>query len=77
MQNLSAPSDYAYGSGDEVLIRAWGGAYIDYRAVIDHNGVITIQTISTNKNILTFFRETWCEQYLPLVVMFVSKPAKD
>jgi protein involved in polysaccharide export with SLBB domain len=47
MQNIPVPSDYAYGPGDEVLIRAWGGVNIDYRAVVDRNGVITIPTVGT------------------------------
>jgi protein involved in polysaccharide export with SLBB domain len=47
MQNIPVPSDYEYGPGDEVLIRAWGGVNIDYRAVVDRNGVITIPTIGT------------------------------
>jgi polysaccharide export outer membrane protein len=47
MQNIPVPADYEYGPGDEVLIRAWGGVNIDYRAVVDRNGVITIPTIGT------------------------------
>jgi polysaccharide export outer membrane protein len=47
MQNIPVPSDYAYGPGDEVLIRVWGGVNIDYRAVVDRNGVITIPTVGT------------------------------
>ena len=47
MQNIPVPSDYEYGPGDEVLIRAWGGVNIDYRAVVDRNGVITIPAVGT------------------------------
>ncbi|MBC3933631.1 SLBB domain-containing protein [Undibacterium sp. CY22W] len=33
------------GAGDELLIRAWGSLDVDYRAVVDRNGAISIPTI--------------------------------
>lgn len=42
VQNIPVPSDYEFGPGDEVVIRAWGGINIDYRAVLDRNGFINI-----------------------------------
>jgi polysaccharide export outer membrane protein len=45
--NIPVPADYEFGPGDEVIIRAWGGANIDYRAVIDRNGIISIPAVGT------------------------------
>jgi protein involved in polysaccharide export with SLBB domain len=39
--------DYTLGPGDEVLIRAWGAIDIDYRAIIDRNGLINIPRVGT------------------------------
>ena len=46
---LSAPvsADYPLGPGDELMIRGWGTIDIDYRAVIDRNGTISIPTVGT------------------------------
>jgi protein involved in polysaccharide export with SLBB domain len=45
--NAPVPSDYLLGPGDEVLVRGWGTIDIDYRAVIDRNGLVTLPTIGT------------------------------
>ncbi|MTW00522.1 polysaccharide export protein [Duganella ginsengisoli] len=45
--NTPVPADYPMGPGDEVLIRGWGSIDIDYRAVIDRNGMITIPTVGS------------------------------
>jgi protein involved in polysaccharide export with SLBB domain len=47
VQSTPVPSDYALGAGDEILIRGWGTVDINYRAVIDRNGLISIPTIGT------------------------------
>ena len=47
VQNTPLPPDYEYGPGDEVLIRAWGGVNIDYRATVDRNGQINIPAVGT------------------------------
>lgn len=39
--------DYVIGPGDEILIRAWGQVDIDYRAVVDRNGMINIPKVGT------------------------------
>ncbi len=45
LQNTPVPSEYMLGAGDELLIRAWGSLDVDYRAVVDRNGAISIPTI--------------------------------
>ncbi len=37
--------DYVVGPGDEILIRAWGQVDIDFRAVVDRNGMINIPRV--------------------------------
>jgi len=45
--NTPVPADYTLGPGDEVLIRGWGTIDIDYRALIDRNGLIAVPSIGT------------------------------
>jgi protein involved in polysaccharide export with SLBB domain len=47
ISNAPVPSDYPLGPGDELMIRGWGTIDIDYRAIIDRNGTISIPTIGT------------------------------
>lgn len=47
VQNIPVPSDYEFGPGDEVVIRAWGGINIDYRAILDRNGFINIPAVGS------------------------------
>ena len=39
--------DYVIGPGDEILIRAWGQIDVDYSAVVDRNGTISIPKVGT------------------------------
>lgn len=41
------PAEYVLGPGDELHVRAWGNVDVDYRAVIDRNGQISIPRIGT------------------------------
>ena len=43
--NIPVTPDYVVGPGDEILIRAWGQVDIDYRAVVDRNGLINIPRV--------------------------------
>lgn len=45
--NAPVVADYALGPGDELMIRGWGSIDIDYRAIIDRNGLISIPTIGS------------------------------
>jgi protein involved in polysaccharide export with SLBB domain len=45
VENIPVTHDYVIGPGDEIYIRAWGGVDIDYRAVVDRNGTISIPRV--------------------------------
>jgi protein involved in polysaccharide export with SLBB domain len=45
VDNVPVTPDYVVGPGDEILIRAWGQVDIDYRAVVDRNGLINIPRV--------------------------------
>ena len=45
VENVPVTPDYVVGPGDEILVRAWGQVDIDYRAVVDRNGVINIPRV--------------------------------
>jgi protein involved in polysaccharide export with SLBB domain len=45
--NAPVPADYVLGPGDELMIRGSGTIDIDYRAVVDRNGTISIPTIGS------------------------------
>lgn len=47
VENVPVTPDYLVGPGDELLIRAWGQIDIDYRAVVDRNGAISIPRVGT------------------------------
>jgi polysaccharide export outer membrane protein len=47
VQNVPVTPDYVIGPGDELLIRAWGQIDIDYRAVVDRNGMINIPRVGS------------------------------
>ena len=47
VDNVPVTPEYLIGPGDELLIRAWGQIDIDYRAVVDRNGVISIPRVGT------------------------------
>ncbi len=46
-QNIPVTADYVVGPGDEVLVRAWGQVDIDYHAVVDRNGVLSIPKVGS------------------------------
>ena len=41
------PANYIIGPGDELQIRAWGQIDVDYRAVVDRNGMINIPRVGS------------------------------
>ncbi len=45
VDSIPVTADYVVGPGDEILIRAWGQVDIDYRAVVDRNGMINIPRV--------------------------------
>jgi protein involved in polysaccharide export with SLBB domain len=47
VQNVPVTPDYVIGPGDELLIRAWGQVDVDYRAVVDRNGMINIPRVGS------------------------------
>ena len=47
VDNVPVTPEYLVGPGDELLIRAWGQIDVDYRAVVDRNGVISIPRVGT------------------------------
>ena len=47
VENIPVTADYIIGPGDELLIRAWGQIDVDYRAVVDRNGMINIPRVGS------------------------------
>lgn len=47
LQGTPVSGDYPLGPGDEVTIRGWGSIEVDYRAVIDRNGLINIPKVGS------------------------------
>ncbi len=47
VDNIPVMADYAIGPGDEILIRAWGQLDVDYAAVVDRTGTISIPKVGT------------------------------
>jgi protein involved in polysaccharide export with SLBB domain len=47
LERVPVPADYVLGPGDELHIRAWGNVEIDYRAVVNRNGQISLPRIGT------------------------------
>jgi polysaccharide biosynthesis/export protein len=45
VDRVPVTADYVIGPGDELLIRAWGQVDIDYRAVVDRDGAISIPKV--------------------------------
>jgi len=45
VENIPVTPDYMIGPGDEIYIRAWGSVDIDYRAIVDRNGTISIPRV--------------------------------
>jgi protein involved in polysaccharide export with SLBB domain len=47
VENIPVTPDYVIGPGDELLVRAWGQIDVDYRAVVDRNGMINIPRVGS------------------------------
>ncbi len=47
MEDSPVPPDYVIGAGDELLIRGWGQIEIDYPAIVDRNGTISIPRVGS------------------------------
>ena len=45
VENVPVMSDYVIGPGDEIQIRAWGQIDVDYNAVVDRNGAISVPKV--------------------------------
>ena len=45
VDNVPVTADYVIGPGDEILIRAWGQIDVDFSAVVDRNGAISIPKV--------------------------------
>jgi protein involved in polysaccharide export with SLBB domain len=45
VDTVPVTSDYVIGPGDEILVRAWGAVDIDYRAVVDRTGALSLPRI--------------------------------
>jgi protein involved in polysaccharide export with SLBB domain len=49
VDNVPVTSDYVIGAGDEMVIRAWGQIDVDFRAVVDRNGTISVPRVGVIK----------------------------
>ena len=47
VDNVPVSADYTVGPGDEIVVRAWGSIDIDFRAIVDRNGQISLPRIGT------------------------------
>jgi protein involved in polysaccharide export with SLBB domain len=47
IDNVPVSADYTVGPGDELLVRAWGGIDVDYRARVDRNGQINLPKVGS------------------------------
>lgn len=47
LDRVPVTPDYVLGPGDELLIRAWGGVDIDYRVVVERDGMISIPRVGS------------------------------
>jgi polysaccharide biosynthesis/export protein len=47
IENIAVPANYIIGPGDELQIRAWGQIDVDYRAVVDRNGMVNIPRVGS------------------------------
>jgi protein involved in polysaccharide export with SLBB domain len=46
-EDAPAPSNYVVGPGDEIKIRAWGQIDVDYSAVVERSGTISVPKVGT------------------------------
>jgi len=47
IENIPVTPDYVIGPGDELLVRAWGQIDVDFRTVVDRNGMINIPRVGS------------------------------
>ncbi len=47
IENIAVPANYVIGPGDELQIRAWGQIDVDYRAVVDRNGIVNVPRVGS------------------------------
>ena len=47
VENVPVTPDYVIGPGDELLVRAWGQIDVDFRAIVDRNGMINIPRVGS------------------------------
>jgi polysaccharide biosynthesis/export protein len=47
VDNIPVTPDYVMGPGDELLIRAWGQIDVDFRAIVDRNGMVNIPRVGS------------------------------
>jgi len=47
VENIPVTGDYVIGPGDELLVRAWGQIDVDFRAIVDRNGMINIPRVGS------------------------------
>lgn len=47
VDRVPVPADYVLGPGDELYIRGWGSVDIDYRALVDRNGLVNLPRVGS------------------------------
>jgi protein involved in polysaccharide export with SLBB domain len=47
VDNVPVSGDYTVGPGDEVRIRAWGAIDVDYRTMVDRNGMLNLPKVGS------------------------------
>ena len=47
VDNVPVGADYVVASGDEVVIRAWGSIDVDFRAIVDRNGLVNLPKVGS------------------------------
>ncbi len=47
VDNVPVSADYTVGPGDEIMLRAWGSIDIDYRSVVDRNGLLNLPKVGS------------------------------
>ncbi len=45
--NIPVSADYSIGTGDEVILRAWGSIDVDYRSTVDRNGMLNLPKVGS------------------------------
>ncbi|MEO5697642.1 MAG: SLBB domain-containing protein [Burkholderiaceae bacterium] len=47
VENAPVSADYTIGAGDEIVLRAWGSIDVDYRSIVDRNGMLNLPKIGS------------------------------